>query len=63
LVLSDDANEQATRSERSYIASHIASSPDYNFRAASRKDQCRRFRGNAGHLTIDELVHHEISDA
>ncbi len=63
IVVADHADENAARAERDQIARHIAGAADHHLGALDRDDRRRRFRRNARHLAIDELVQHQIADA
>ena len=63
LIIADRSDKDAARAERHQIARDVARAADHQLRALDRNDRRRRFRRNARHLAIYELIQHQIADA
>src|SRR6185369_9403641 len=63
LVVAHDADEDAACAESDQIARDVAGAADHQFAALNGNHRRGRFRRDARHLAIDELVEHQIADA
>ena len=63
IVLAHDADIDAARTEARDVARHVAGAANLRFFPPHRQHRRRRFRGDAGHVAIDELVEHKVADA
>ena len=63
VVLADHTDKNAAGAERGDVARHVAGAAGDEVAPGHRQDRSRRFRRDARHLAIDELVEHQVSHA
>ncbi len=63
LIVADQSDEYAARSERRDVARDVAGAADLDLAARDHQHRRRRLRRNARDFAIDEIVEHQIADA
>ena len=62
-VRTDEADEVGTATKGLEVGDHVASTAKHTFFTAVIENRNRGFRRDALHLTIDEMVEHDIANA
>jgi hypothetical protein len=63
VILTDNTEENAARTERRNVARHVAGATDGKIVAGHRENRSRRLGRDARNLAVDEVVEHQISNA